>query len=109
MKELVEYFKKKGLIFRELKALDPGRLGIKKRWKIYEGVDTKNRYVLIVEIERKSRFLRKDAQSLLEVQELLEKSLGHGFKKRYLLLKAPLCSKAKELLQSAGWSVDAAV
>ena len=107
MKELVEYFKAKGVLFKELYPVDLKSYKIKKRWQVFVGVDQKNRYWLIVRIERKSRFLRKDAQEVLSLQERLEQILGHGFKKRHLILKAPLCSRAEEFLKEAGWSVDA--
>ncbi|NPA63941.1 MAG: hypothetical protein GXO16_03095 [Epsilonproteobacteria bacterium] len=105
----MEYFRSKGVLFRELRSLDLRSFGIKKRWSVYVGVDEKMRYWLIVQIQRKSRFLQKDARELLSVEEELKERLDHGFKKRALLLRGPLCSKARKVLEEQGWSVDAAV
>ncbi len=104
MKELVELLKRKGLLLKELKPVDLKSLGIKKRVEAFEGVDISNRYVLILHIKRKSRFLRKDAEDLLQIKDLIQRSLNHGFKRFIAVVEAPFCSKAKEYLQKEGWS-----
>ncbi len=107
MKRLVEYFKAQGVLFETLEPLDIKAFGIKKRWRFFEGVDLKKNYWLIVEIERKSRFLHKDAKELDEIAQRVENNIGHLFRRRFLYLRAPLCSKAKGYLQDVGWRVDA--
>ncbi len=109
MRELVEYFKKNGVIFRSLNPLDKKRMGIKKRLKLYEGIELDNSYALVAQIERKSRFLRKDATELEDLAKKAQSLLGHAFKRKYLLIKAPLCSKAKEMLEEFGWRIYAFV
>lgn len=107
MKEFVELFRKKGLLFKELAPLDLTQFGIKKRVRLFEGVDLKNRYTLLAVIDRKSRFLQKDGRDLIEIAQKVEQGVGHAFAKKVLFIKAPLCSKAKELLQERGFNVIA--
>ena len=107
MKEFVELLRSKGKLFKELRPLDPKEFGIKKRITLYEGVDLKSRYTLVIWIERKSRFLQKDAKQLIELVESIQNQRSYNYAKKILLIKAPLCSKAKELLQKEGFRVFA--
>ncbi|WP_201338481.1 MULTISPECIES: hypothetical protein [unclassified Nitratiruptor] len=107
MRELVDFFRKKGIVFEKFTKLDLKKLGIKKRLEIYIGLDTHKKYYVIVYVDRKSRILLKDAKSYEELVQSLP--VKHGFRYKYLLYHAPLCSKAKEYLQEVGWRVDAIV
>ena len=109
MKELVEFFKKRGVLFRTLEALDPKALGIKKRLELFEGVNLEGAFVLVMKIARKSRLLQKDAQQLELLAKEIESKLAHRFKYRYLIIQAPICSKAKRWLEENGWRVYAFV
>lgn len=107
MKALVEYFKDRGVLFQKLEKIDLKSLGVKKRIELFKGVDTRGYYWAIIIIKRKSRILQKDAH---ELKLLLHKlPFEHTFKKKALLLQAPICSKAKDLLKQEGWLVDAFV
>ena len=57
-------------------------------------------------IDRKSRYLRKDALSFLEIKEAVDNSLGATHDGLVLLRRAPLCSKAKKLLEDSGVIVE---
>ncbi len=107
MKEVVELFRKHELLFKELTPLDLPKFGIKKRVKLFKGIDLQNRYTLLMLTERKSRFLQKDAISFEEIAKKIEDGLDHAFAKKFLFIKAPLCSKAKEWLQKRGYHVIA--
>ncbi len=109
MKELVEFFKKRGIIFRSLRPLDPKALGIKKRLELFEGVDLEGAFVLVMKIARKSRVVQKEAQQLEVLAKEIESKVGHRFKYRYMIIQAPLCSKAKKWLEENGWRVYALV
>ncbi len=109
MKHIVEFFKDRDLLFKKLEPVDLKSLGLRKRWEIFEGVDEKNGYVLVIRMRRKSRFLRKDAKEVERVYDLLVRKREHNYKKRFLLLFAPLCSHAKEELEKKGWRVYAFV
>jgi DNA polymerase-3 subunit alpha len=64
-------------------------------------VDMKNNYYLIVKLNKKSRFLMKDAKELLEFLAKIKKikDINFKYKKRVLLLSGEICSKTKEFLK----------
>ena len=105
MKEIVEYLQKKNLIFKSLKEISPKELGTRKKIELYLGVDLKGYYSLVMSIEKKSRVLRKEAGELMLLHEKLEKYIDSKIMKKYMIIKAPLCSKAKALLEEQGWKV----
>jgi hypothetical protein len=105
MKDLVQKLQSKKLIFKSLKPIEPKALGSRKRVQIYLGVDLKSYYTLIMVLEKKSRFLQKEAQELLALHEKLETLQESKIKKNHLFIKAPLCSKAKALLEKEKWKV----
>ena len=105
MKEIVEYLHSKNLIFKSLKEISPKELGSRKKISLYLGVNLKEYYALVMSIEKKSRILRKEANQLMELHEKLEKYIDSKITKKYIIIKAPLCSKAKALLEEHGWKV----
>ncbi len=105
MKETVEYLQKKNLIFKSLKEISPKELGSRKKIELYLGVDLKGYYALVMKIEKKSRILRKEAGELMVLHEKLEKYIDSKITKKYMIIKAPLCSKAKAMLEENGWKV----
>ncbi|MCF6243479.1 MAG: hypothetical protein L3J43_00390 [Sulfurovum sp.] len=105
MKNLVEYLQQKHIIFKSLKSITPKELGSRKKVDIYLGVDLKGYYVDVMQVEKKSRVLRKEVTELMLLHEKLEKYIDTVIKKKYIIIKAPLCSKAKLLLEENGWKV----
>ena len=105
MKEIVEYLHSKKLIFKSLKEIMPKELGSRKKVQLYLGVDLKEYYALVMAVEKKSRILRKEANELMLLHEKLEKYIDSKITKKYIIIKAPLCSKAKMLLEEQGWKV----
>ena len=105
MKELVEYLQQKNIIFKSLKEITPKELGTRKKIGLYVGVDLKGYYAVIMELTKKSRVLRKEAEALMALHKTLEKYVDSSIKKKYIIIKAPLCSKAKALLEENGWRV----
>ncbi len=105
MKEIVEYLQQKNLVFKSLKEITPKELGSRKKISLYLGVDLKGYYTLIMGVEKKSRVLRKEANELMALHEKLEKYIDSKISKKYMIIKAPLCSKAKALLEEQGWKV----
>jgi len=102
---MVEYLQKKNLVFKSFKEIAPKELGSRKKIALYLGVDLKGYYAVVMEIEKKSRILRKEAQELMLLHEKLEKYIDSRISKKYMIIKAPLCSKAKALLEEHGWKV----
>jgi hypothetical protein len=105
MKEIVEYFQQKKMIFKSLKEIIPKEIGSRKRIGLYVGVDMKGYYALVMVLEKKSRVLRKEAQELMALHEKIQKYIDSSIKKKYILIKAPLCSHAKAMLEENGWKV----
>jgi hypothetical protein len=105
MKKIVEYLQEKHLIFKSLKSITPKELGSRKKIELYLGVDLKDYYTVVMVVEKKSRVLRKEAEELMLLHEKLEKYIDSSIKKKYMIIKAPLCSKAKAMLEEHGWKV----
>ena len=105
MKQIVEYLQKKNIIFKSLKEISPKELGSRKKVSLYVGIDLKGYYALVMQVEKKSRVLRKEAAEFLALHEKLEAYMDSKVSKKYIIIKAPLCSKAKAMLEDKGWKV----
>ena len=105
MKNIVDYLQQKRIIFKSFKEIMPKELGSRKKIHLYVGVDLKGYYADVMMLEKKSRVLRKEAGELMVLHEKLEKYIDSSIKKKYMIIKAPLCSKAKALLEENGWKV----
>lgn len=105
MKDIVEYLQQKQIIFKSFKELAPKELGSRKKLGIFVGVDLKGYYADIMQLEKKSRVLRKEVGELMDLHSRLETYIDSSIKKKYIIIKAPLCSKAKALLEENGWKV----
>jgi len=93
------------MIFKSFTEISPKELGSRKRIKLYVGIDLKGYYVLVMNVEKKSRVLRKEVSEFILLHEKLEKYMGSKITKKYIRIKAPLCSHAKAMLKEYGWSV----
>jgi len=102
---MVDYLQKKHTIFKSLKVITPKELGSRKKVKLFLGVDLKDYYALVMVLEKKSRVLRKEVGELMVLHAKLEKYIDSTIKKKYIIIKAPLCSKAKALLEENSWKV----
>lgn len=105
MKDIVEYLGKRNIIFKSLKEIAPKHLGSRKRVSLYVGVDLKSYYVLVIELEKKSRVIQKEVHELVVLHEKTERYIDSRITKKYIIIKAPLCSKANALLEEKGWRV----
>jgi len=105
MKTLVEKMGQKNVICKSLETVLPKALGSRKKVEIYVGVDLKGFYVDVMVVEKKSRVLRKEVGELMVLHEKLEKYIDSSIKKKYIIIQAPLCSKAKALLEENSWKV----
>lgn len=105
MKAMVEYLNHKNIIFKSLEEILPKELGSRKKVLLYLGVDLKGYYALVIELEKKSRVLRKEAVELMLLHQKSEKYIDSRVTKKYIMIKAPLCSHAKAVLEENGWKV----
>ena len=105
MKALVEYLNHKNIIFKSLQEILPKELGSRKKVSLYLGLDLKGYYALVMQLEKKSRVLRKKAEEFMHLHEKLEQYIESRITKKYIIIRAPLCSKAKAMLEEKGWKV----
>ena len=105
MKAIVEFLQQKNIIFKSFKEILPKEIGSRKKVALYLGIDMKAYYALVMEIEKKSRILRKEAEELMALHEKIESYVDSKITKKYIIIKAPLCSKAKAELEENGWKV----
>ena len=96
MKEILDLLIKNKIICKKLEEI---KLNTKKKIKAYLGINTKNEYCFILIVEKKSRLLKKDIEELLKFVP----EINFRYKKKILITKAPICSKAMELLKD--WRV----
>lgn len=105
MKELVEYLNDKNIIFKSLTEIMPKELQSRKKVLLYVGVDLKGYYALVMQVEKKSRVLRKEASDFVKLHAKVETYIDSKVTKKYMIIKAPLCSHAKTMLEEHGWKV----
>lgn len=106
MKDLTNYFREnENIIFKDLNEVLPKDLNSRKKIKIYCGTSIEKEYIAIFIVDLKSRFLRKNGNDLEELFESLKSFKEHNFKRKYLLISSPLCSKAKAMLEDLNWRV----
>ncbi|WP_419770547.1 MAG: hypothetical protein ACNI3C_01795 [Candidatus Marinarcus sp.] len=106
MRDLTQYFNNKDIIFKAIEKIEPKTIGSRKKVEIYCGTGIDKNYYAIFIYDSKSRFIRKNAEELIELCCKLADFQGHNFKKKILLISSPLCSKAKEFLKQNEWKVD---
>ena len=75
-------------------------LGLSGRREVYIGSDC-----CAALIDRKSRFVRKDAQAFVDLLEAARKHTGRVLEGTVLIKQAPVCSKARDMLVSLGIDV----
>ncbi len=105
MKNIVDRLRDEDIIFRSLKELQPKEFGSRKKINIYLGVERSDYYAIVISISKKSRILKKEAGELMEFHSKLESKIDSKIKNKYIVIQAPLCSKAKALFEENGWRV----
>ena len=105
MKDIIKNLLTKKIILKKVEQFDLSQLGTRKKILLFDGVDTASNYTAIFVIEKKSRFLQKDALELENLYEKLVEYKGHNYKKKILIYKMPICSKALKLLKEMRWIV----
>lgn len=105
MKNIVEKMQRKNVICKSLENVEVKVLGSRKKVRLYVGVDLKKYYCLVMHLSKKSRVLQKEAKELMALHEKMEVYKKTKIMKKYLWIEAPLCSKAKALLEENGWKV----
>jgi len=105
VKTISDKLQQEGLLFKSLKPIDIKIFGSRKKIDIYLGVDLKKYYACILHIKKKSRILSKEAIELMAFHQKLETLNESKIKKKYIYIQAPLCSKAKALMEAEKWKI----
>lgn len=105
MKNVTEFFSGKSIIFKSFKDVDKTLLKTRKNIKIYSSTDINKNYHSIFIIDQKSRFLLKNAESLVILEEKLQKLENHNFKYKHLIIGTNICSKSVNYLKDKGWKL----
>ncbi|WP_331775670.1 hypothetical protein [Sulfurospirillum sp. 1612] len=105
MKKVVDFLAEKNCVLKSLESIDLSLVKTRKKLRIYSGVNEKSFYTVIFQIGQKSRFVKKNAQEIIDLEQKLERAVSHAYKYKYVLIASPLCSLAKKMMKNNGWSV----
>ena len=103
MKAIVEHLSHQDILCKKLTPITPKELGTRKRITLYIGVNLQGYYCSIMILSKKSRVLSKEANELMVLHEKMEKFADTAIPKKYIQIDAPLCSRAKAVMEQAGW------
>ena len=92
--------------FKTITQLIPKELGIRKKIGIYTAIDSLNQTYIFLHIIQKRRFLQKDVEKIEEIYTLVQNHTKLSFDKKYIIIEAPLCSKAKTKLENNSWNCE---
>lgn len=107
MKSVLNPLLERGYVFRRFEPFSLKAVGSRKRISVYHGLDQQNRYLLVFAVKRRSRVLLKDVKEWLELKSMIENYYGYSILLNFAIVEAPICSKAKQFLESEGWKVIA--
>ena len=96
MREVNEILLNNKIVLKRIQDITPKT---RKKIKVFLGTDVKDYFILIVKIDKKSRFVMKDAKELIDFVEPLTE-INFKYKKRVLILNGEICSKSKQFLKN---------
>jgi hypothetical protein len=96
MKEVVDILRKNKIVCKKLQKLN---LNTRKRINAYLGINLKDEYCIVFKVFKKSRFLTKDYEELLQFLP----NINFRYKKKILILHSLICSKVKEKMRD--WKI----
>ena len=96
MREVNEILLNNKIVLKRIQDITPKT---RKKIKVFLGTDVKDYFILIVKIDKKSRFVMKDAKELIDFVEALTE-INFKYKKRVLILSGEICSKSKQFLKN---------
>jgi len=105
IKTISGYLRDKNLLLEKMQVVEPKELKSRKKVLIFDCKDTKQNYICIFYIKQSSRFLQKNTHDIFELLLKLTSLKEHNFKKKFIFIDAPLCSKAKKLFEENNWKV----
>jgi len=105
LKKIVDLLCSNGILLKSLNEIDLTILNSRKKVKIFSGVTDKNYFIFIINVEQKSRFVVKNAKEIIDLEKRLEVVENHIYKKKYIVLSSPLCSRARDFLIKDRWKI----
>ncbi len=103
MRVIVDHLRAAGIVCKKLTPVPPKELNSRKRVTIHLGVDTDGYYCSVWHLSKKSRVLRKEAEELFDLHDRLERHADTLITRKFIRIDAPLCSKARALMEGKGW------
>ncbi len=105
MNIIVESLRVNGYLFKQLEEIKPKELGIRNKLEIYSAYDMKKQSYVILHVKQKSRVLQSNVSIFESIVQKVSKYVGVVMRHKIIKIDAPLCSKAKALLEKSGWQV----
>jgi hypothetical protein len=96
MKDILDVLIKNNIVCKKLEKID---LKTRKKIKVFLGLNVKNEYCIIIEIMKKSRFLKKDYNDLITFLP----SINFKYKRKILILNSSICNKVKKEMKD--WKI----
>lgn len=93
----------KNLLLKNFKTLDVSKYSKKRSYKIYYGVDLNSYFRLVYLRDASSRLVKKDAEFLVYLDDLVQKDMDKIVKKKLLFYNSAICSKTLKFLKESGW------
>ena len=101
----MQQLKKRLLKVNKKIIIDPKQLKIRSKVELAYTQEN-SKISAYISVNQKSRILMKDCEKFDEILDKMVRFCGHTFTHKYLIIHAPLCSKALKLLTSKGWIVE---
>lgn len=92
-------------LYDHIETLNLKDFGIRKKIDVFITKNSKDEDCIIFYITQKSRFLQKDADKIEEIKTIILNNIPYEITSKIILIKSPLCSKAKDKLEKSNWIV----
>lgn len=92
-------------LYKHIETINLKDLGIRKKLDIFIASDKEDKKHIIFYITQKSRFLQKDILKIEEIKTIVLDNIQNKIIITTIIIKSPLCSKAKNKLEQLNWIV----
>lgn len=104
MKELVEFFNNKKIIFKKMEKLDKKVFNIRSKVDIYRAVNVSGYHCFIYIIYKKSHLINSDIENVLS--NFIKINVDDTtYKNKYLIINSSICSKARLKIEKYNWKI----
>ena len=105
LKKVVDFLNDEHIVLLTLDEIDLKFLKSRKKVRLFSGLTQKRYYISLFFIKQKGRFLRKNADEIIDLEKRLEEYKNRVYKIKYLFISSPMCSKAKSFLRDNRWKI----